>query len=231
MPKSKSKSALSRKAIIMDIGGFRPPEDPFASWFGKVNLSLPGESWPLNKNAQPMLPLCQLNLSELPFKPEHLSEFAMITVFIGPVELPVNEPNGSNWCLRAYNDLSALHPLEKPLERFPIKALPMRARIVEHDYPSLDDAGRLGLSIDDEEEYQEKYPNSEGFKLSGWPTLVQSEISWPQSDSTSVEPEYVFQIDSSEKAQWQWGHGGVGYCGRRKGAPLIDEWAISWQSL
>lgn len=29
---------IKRKAVILDIGGFRPTEAPFASWFGKVSF-------------------------------------------------------------------------------------------------------------------------------------------------------------------------------------------------
>lgn len=30
----KIKSRLKRPAVVFEIGGFRPPEDPFAPWFG-----------------------------------------------------------------------------------------------------------------------------------------------------------------------------------------------------
>jgi uncharacterized protein YwqG len=39
----------------------------------------------------------------------------------------------------------------------------------------------------------------------------------------------VFQIDTTEKGNWQWGDAGVGYFGRRTAAGHEDEWAISWQ--
>jgi hypothetical protein len=37
------KARLGRRATMMEIGGFRPPENPSASWFGRVNLALPEE--------------------------------------------------------------------------------------------------------------------------------------------------------------------------------------------
>ncbi len=37
---------LRRRAIRMEVGGFQPPEGPGGSWFGRVNLALPGEEWP-----------------------------------------------------------------------------------------------------------------------------------------------------------------------------------------
>ncbi|WLQ16576.1 hypothetical protein O5O45_11655 [Hahella aquimaris] len=40
------KSQIVRKAIVFDIGGFRPPNDPLSSWFGKVTSGGKGEVWP-----------------------------------------------------------------------------------------------------------------------------------------------------------------------------------------
>lgn len=34
---------LVRRASRAIVGGFRPPDDPLVSWFGKVNVFLPGE--------------------------------------------------------------------------------------------------------------------------------------------------------------------------------------------
>jgi uncharacterized protein YwqG len=226
----KSKTSLSRTAIVMDIGGFRPPEDPAASWIGRVNLALPGEEWP-STNGQPMLPLCQINVTELPSRPPHLEDLAFLSVFIGPKELPVNEPNGTKWCLRAYKEISALRPLAGRPEQCGIRAFPLCARVVAHDYPTLDDATELGIDIDDEDEYVEKYPNQEGFKLGGWPTLIQSALDWDSCAGLGTKTEYVFQIDSSEKVQWAWGHGGVGYFGRAHQADVTDEWSLLWQCL
>jgi uncharacterized protein YwqG len=219
---------LSRPAIIMDIGGFRPPDDPLASWFGKVNMALADEEWP-QTNGQPMHALCQLNLLELPYKPALLADLAMLTIFIGPTQLPVDEPNGTNWCLRAYPDLSILRPLSANKGPSPIKAFPMRARAIDHDYPCLDDAESNGIEIDDADEFQERYPNAEGFKLAGWPTLIQSQVGWDTPALVDGEPQFAFQIGSCEKAHWQWGAGGVGYFGRCRTADDIDEWALSWQ--
>lgn len=34
---------IVRRANPTIVGGFRPPDDPFTSWFGKVNMALPEE--------------------------------------------------------------------------------------------------------------------------------------------------------------------------------------------
>src|SRR5437868_2274212 len=129
MKMSELKSQVSRRATIMEIGGFRPPDDPATSWFGKVNLALPGETWPCI-DGKPMHALCQINLAELPFKPPHLVDLEMIAIFIGPTKLPVDQPNGENWCLRAYKDLNSLCPLDQANSSSPIKAFPMRSHDV-----------------------------------------------------------------------------------------------------
>jgi hypothetical protein len=56
--------------------------------------------------------------------------------------------------------------------------------------------------------------------LGGWPTLIQSEISWGKKHPAA--PEYVFQINTTQKGNWMWGDNGTAK-GRR------DEWALDWQ--
>ncbi len=95
------KKRLSRRASRAVVGGFRPPSDPLASWFGRVNVALPGEDWPTSA-ASPMMPLVQFNLAELPFRPESIADIAMITLFIDQEELPVSTPNGDK-CLAPHS--------------------------------------------------------------------------------------------------------------------------------
>ena len=64
-----AKKRLVRRAIQYQIGGFRPEENSDASWFGRVNLAAPGEEWPLTEG-KPMHALCQINVEELPFRPQ-----------------------------------------------------------------------------------------------------------------------------------------------------------------
>ncbi|HEX8776147.1 MAG TPA: hypothetical protein VF735_21435, partial [Pyrinomonadaceae bacterium] len=62
----------------------------------------------------------------------------------------------------------------------------------------------------------------------GWPTLIQSEIYWAPWNKHPANPEYVFQINSEEKANWRWGDAGVGHFGRGTGVAK-NQWALSWQ--
>ncbi len=218
---------LKRRAIVMEIGGFRPPADLDASWFGRVQMSLPGEEWPTS-SGRPMHALCQLNLIDLPFRTPQLDELAMITIFIGPSELPVDAANGENWCLRAYKDIAELVPLKQVETGSSIKPLPMRPKVIDEDFPCREDVD-MDLPEDIDEEYSELFENVSGFKLGGWPTLVQSEIYWAPFNIHPIAPEYVFQIDTSEKANWAWGDNGLGYFGRGMAEGYADEWALQWQ--
>jgi hypothetical protein len=107
-------SGWARPASAARLGGVRPPQDPLTSWFGRVQVALPGEGWPTTDGA-PMLALAQLNLRELPCPPPPaLADVALLTLFLGPWQLPVDQPNGVNWTLRAYPTLDGLVELPEP---------------------------------------------------------------------------------------------------------------------
>jgi hypothetical protein len=241
----KLRDKFSRRAVVLEIGGFRPPKDPAVSWFGRVNLALPDETWPYSDN-EPMHALCQINLTELPFRPPRLGDIDFLTLFIGPKQLPRDAANGTNWCLRTYRDIAALVPLRQvktgisikarsrsaatshqQITFFP-KAMPMRASVLESDYPCYDDIADDLPDDFDYDEFDELFKNTIGFKLGGWPTLIQSEISWGKKHR--AKPEYVFQIGTTQKGNWMWGDNGIGYFGRGTAKGHKDEWAIDWQS-
>jgi uncharacterized protein YwqG len=221
------RQALKRRAIVYEIGGFRPSGDRLESWFGRVSLCAPGEGWP-QSGGEPMHALCQIDLCALPFRPPRLNDIELITVFIGPKKLPTDVPNGENWCLRAYRKAEALCPLEQCSTGSRIKSLPMRPKIVEADYPCREEVP-IELPEEVGEDYCDLFPNVNGLKLGGWPSLVQSEIFWAPWNKHPASPEFVFQIDSTEKGNWMWGDNGVGYFGRGTAPGKQDEWAVSWQ--
>ena len=217
---------LARKASTMIIGGFRPPEEPLTSWFGRVRVARADEAWPVH-NEKPMLPLCQLNCGEMPFVPDSLSDIAFISVFISQDELPVDMPNGVGWQLRAYPGLDGLIEVAEPRIEGGIKRFPLRWEMIESDYPSLEDV-IIELPANVKENYDERFENQHRSKVGGWPSLIQSEIFWAPMNEHPANPEYVFQIDSEEKARWAWGDGGTGYFGRGTGEAK-DQWTLEWQ--
>jgi uncharacterized protein YwqG len=223
------RNQFDRKAIVMEIGGFRPSDDLTASWFGRVNLGAIGESWPL-QDGRPMLALAQVNLTELPFRPPGLDDIDFITIFVGPEKLPVlQERNGSHWVLKTYKKVEDIVRLEKPNSPSSIKPFQMRPKVVEHDYPCFDD---VPLAFNEQiwKAYEDhQYENVGGFKLGGWPSLIQSELTWAPFNQHPANPQYVFQIDSTEKGNWMWGDNGVGYFGRGTVDGKGDDWALEWQ--
>ncbi|MEW6304320.1 MAG: DUF1963 domain-containing protein [Verrucomicrobiota bacterium] len=220
-------SQLRRRAIVLEIGGFRPPESRAASWFGRVNFALPGESWPMT-DGKPMHALCQINLTTMPFRPPRLDDLDFITVFVGPDNLPVDQPNGSNWCLRAYPEIKRLVPLATLDSGGMIKPFPMRPKIADADFPMWEDV-QVELPQEIADSYYDHFENVRTFKLGGWPTLIQSEIFWAPRNLHPAVPEYVFQIDTTEKGNWMWGDNGVGYFGRGTADGHLNEWVCEWQ--
>lgn len=90
---------------------------------------------------------------------------------------------------------------------------------------------QIDLPEEIEDEYEDLFVNREGLKLGGWPSLVQSEIFWAPSKGHTAEPEFVFQVDSTDKGGWHWGHGGVAHFGRGTRPGYRDTWAFEWQCL
>ena len=214
----------------MEIGGFRPTDDPKASWFGKVAFGLPNELWPVTESGRLMTPLAQINLAELPFRPPRLDDIDFLTVFIDPSN-PGEWGEKQTWCLRTCRDLAALVPLAMPHDLDSnTKAFQMKPTLVEEDYPVFDDvAGEIQDELEDS--YIDEFDNAGGFKLGGWPTLIQSEIYWAPLNRHPAKPEFVFQIDSTIKGNWHWGDRGVGYFGRGTVEGCENDWALTWQCL
>lgn len=156
-----------------------------------------------------------------------MDDFDFLTVFAAP-EGPWGEQ--ATWCVRTYGSLAELVPLVIPqYAKFDIKAFQMRPQIVEVDYPSFDDDVKIPDDLADS--YIDDFANCGGFKLGGWPTLLQGEIFWAPKNGHPAKPEFVFQIDSTVKGNWAWGHGGVGYFGRGTAEGLENDWIFSWACL
>lgn len=229
MTKQELENQLAKRAIKFQVGGFRPDDSLTASWFGKVLVGKKDDTWPLS-NGQPMLPICQLNLAAIPNRPDNLKDIAFIAVFVDANQLPNDTPNGVGWELRTYSSLDELHPLEQKQVESHIKPFQLLAETFERDFPKWEDCP---VEIPDEfdDDYYDLFPNQDGIKLGGWPTLVQSEIFWAPFNQHPAEPEFAFQIDSVEKANWQWGDNGVAYFGRGTKPDTKEVWAFSWQCL
>lgn len=236
-------SGWARPAGVARLGGDRPPQDPLASWFGRVRAALPGEDWPTTDGA-PMLALAQLNLRELPCPPpKALADVALLTVFLGPWQLPVDQPNGVNWALRAYPSLDGLVPLAEPaparagdpkLRRGQDLALrPFPIRWQERlDFPCRDDLPLELLDAWDTwaESRDPAALTFDGTKVGGWPYCIQGEVRWHTGGRLVEDCQYLVQLGSEQKAGLSWGHAGLGYLARQPGRGS-DGWHLTWQSL
>jgi hypothetical protein len=232
------KNQLRRPASVMELADRRNvPADLCASWFGRVNVALPGESWPVSGGA-PMVPIAQLNLREAPFVPPALRDVALIAVFFGQSEMPEDAENGDGWLVRAYSSIDELRPIEPPAgvsssicwlsgAEAAIKPCPLRYRLLEHDYPDFED---LPPDLDEQvaERFSEEHSASPESKLGGWPSLIQSEIFWAPMNEHPADPEYVFQLAAMPKANFWLSDDGVCHFGRGTGAAR-DVWTFEWQ--
>ncbi|XOK62278.1 DUF1963 domain-containing protein [Paenibacillus elgii] len=225
----KIKSRLKRPAVVFEIGGFRPPDDLLAPWFGKVTVAARDERWPTLSDGTPMWALGQVNLSALDYVPEALKDVAFLTIFFGPKHPQQEDPNGTNWLIRTYASLEELAPLEQKKTSSHLKPFPMRPGEPVEDYPVWDggdipeDISDLILQLEDEgkiEDYHDLIELHGGFKIGGHPCFIQPGTSVGESF------EFVLQIDSTEKGNLMWGHdSGCAYFFRD---PRTNEWRMTW---
>ena len=228
------KKQLAREAICLNVGGFRPGTALTDSWIGKVMLAATGERWPIFEG-NPMIPLCQINLKELPYRPDILADIEFITVFLDHERLPLDKPNGDGWCLRAYKDINELVALTQPIHNSLIRPMPMRGVYIVDDFPQWedDDFPLRDLFLDESNglDFHAICENAIGNKLGGWPTLLQGGLFSANFNQDPAIPRYAFQIDSISMNNFSWGYGGIGYFGRGTAAGTEDNWYLEWQSL
>ena len=213
-----------RSASIAQVGGFRPSDEPFASYFGGRFYGLPGEEYP-TCNGRVLSALLQVNLEELPFVPAKLHEIRFITVFVDEENLPFGNHNGDGWVIRTYDSLSELILLPESTYQTNIKPFPIRWSLIEGDAPDWTSAweyvnptGFLELS-QAIELFSEKYQTRQGTKIGGWPHYLQ--------DDDKNLGDFVFQIDSEYKANWMWGDAGIAYFFKDE----TETWFMDWDSL
>ena len=230
---------FARPATLIEVLKGSPSPNPPVSWFGRVMLRLPGESWPADAGGE-MLPVVQLDLREAPYVPRALHDIEIIAVFFGRGALPSDTENGAGWLVRAYPDAGALCSLDVPeaiVHAVPewsgsdqgIRPRPIAYRAIERDFPCWDDvAMEMEIPAEIEESWEDHFGAAGGCKLGGWPSLIQSEIFWAPNNEHPSNPEFVLQIESVPQAHIDFG-GAVCYVGRGTG-DTRDTWTFSWQA-
>jgi len=196
------KQRLARPAVKLIAGGFRPADTGEESWLGNVFLFRPDEEVPTNQAGQPLLPYAQFYLPNLPFNSPLLTGVRVLTVFVS-APLPEHfEPMGSNWVIREYGPDDILVRKALPVEGSFLKPFPLRAEVVQEDFP-LWDGGGIPEDLEHEiskmeregviESYYDLITHTYEHKIGGYPSFCQS----------GVDPgegfEFVFQISSDAK--------------------------------
>lgn len=195
-----------RRASVAQLGGFRPPENPLCSWFGK-GVCLESERLPIYQGKE-MFPLLQINVAELPFVPPELSETKLLVVFFNQDEIPFDKANGDGWLIREYKSFDGLIPLPEIDMSKILRPFPIKWNLVEDDAPGWETAWTLvdlDSVINDEEAdeaFYKDFSRNIGTKVGGFPDEIQH---MPILDN------FVFQIGSEEKAKWNWIDSGSAY--------------------
>jgi uncharacterized protein YwqG len=222
---SEFKQLNTRKASILQVGGFRPTFDPAASNFGMAPLGSPGEKWP-TWDSKPLLFVCQMNLTTAPAVPPRLADIQLITFFVNPEFGILSEDNGKDWRLRAYKSLEGLARIPAPSDAPKVKK-GFECRWEEcEDHPNYDDS-ELVVPAGSRRPRTE-LENVARTKVGGYASTIQSEPWWGSKPHPS-EPKYCLQINSEEKAGLVWGDGGTIYLARGTAAGCEGQWFLDWQ--
>jgi uncharacterized protein YwqG len=215
----------TRRASILQVGGFRPTNNLSASNFGRKPLAHPDETWPM-WNGKRLLFVCQLNLTSAPVLPALLDDIKLMTFFVAPKTGPKQKENGKDWCLRAYKSLLDLAPLSAPaggarLER----GFECRWEACA-DFPTIEDPE---IQLPEGFEASElELDNVRRTKIGGYASHIQSELWWDQQAHPS-NPKFCWQIDSEKKVGLAWGDGGMIYLARGTASGCADRWFLDWQ--
>jgi hypothetical protein len=213
MPAS-SASECEGLCVPIELGGrLQPDRNRLGSAFGRVDACLPGEHWPTCRE-KPLWPLCQLNLTEAPWRPESLADIELLALFVpNPHDVDyigeicdttyASAPGeAAGWCVRTYGSLEALVPLIARPHSSTIRESQVRYGKVTADFECGDD-----LHI-------------HGSKLGGWPSIIPTtDPPWLDEGRADVEFLFAFQIFSESEASWDWGNDGRVYFARSKDDP------------
>lgn len=210
-----------RSTSIAVIGGSRPTGNPLASRFTGDFVMLPEEEWPIS-NGRLLQAFLQVNVSELPYVPEQLKGFQIVTIFIDEENVPYDQqPSGVGWVLRAYTSADGLAPRKNPIAGSTLKAFEVSWTKSDSEGPNWEDAWSIAdLSKFNELEgsvdiYYDRYKNQLSTKVGGWPSLIQSELRMGPNN-------FVLQVDSEEKAGWSYLDAGTMYVGRVDGVWVLE---------
>jgi len=200
------------------------PADPLGSWFGSIQVGLPGEEWPEYEGV-PMLPLCQFRCEEISALPTTLKPLALICVFTAFVGEEALSPEGERWVVRTYESLEGLVPIMYPGDATRIRAYPIRW-LQRVDSPPDQYCLPESLWIDFEV-YRDGSRNifTES-KVGGY----RSDIRNKRPSSSQLQADFVFQTRIDGDFPWLRGPNGTfffSYSYEYSG----NTWSLAWEPL
>ena len=210
--------------LVPDVGAWDGRS--LRSWFGRVTHGHPNEEWPAS-DGDPLWPLLQLVVDELPFVPARLEGVAMLQIFV-PEDYALHSPNPLE--VRAYPSLDGLvaAPDRGPATR--LSSVLLKWELLECDLP--EDLTMEGGLPDVPDAVQTSWIKEGlgphvGTKVGGWPRFIQSGPYFADPGDP-VQYEYVLQLGTHEELGWVWGDDGCCYLGRGVD-PNGDRWESHWE--
>ena len=217
------------------------------SLYADVSLCLPNEAWPVNSEGVPLLPLFQINLSNLPAIPKSLSKVKVLTAFIDfdPDEDSIDFflPEDNQLVVREYSNIEELIEIKKPKLPVEISSLAMSFEPIKRDCPHpsmLDEESEFGdlddlyteifdIDLDSDEgnnEYETNFVAPECSKIGGWPTICQYE---PFIYEDEDDVEFLIQLASEENGPYTWGDAGILYLAKLSENEGDSKWTYDAQ--
>ncbi|WP_227607577.1 DUF1963 domain-containing protein [Hymenobacter translucens] len=211
---------LIKPASIAQLSETKPSGRATASRFSGDFVLVPEQAWPSYQN-RPLQAFLQINVAELPFVPVPLRPYKLITVFIDEQDIPFDKPHGQGWQVNCYTSLEGLKLAENPISSPSIKPCEISWQLAQDEAPAWEDAiTAVDLSEFDTlsnagDVFYERFTNHEFTKVGGWPSLIQHQLTMSPAD-------FVLQIGSEVKANWQWVDAGTVYLGWHGGKWLLE---------
>ncbi|MFZ4772691.1 DUF1963 domain-containing protein [bacterium] len=226
---SEIKDKLRKKAVVFQTGGARPENNIFRqSWIGKVKLGYTEEACPIDVNQQPMFPLMQLCLADLPFIPKALQNTKVLTVFISSDFLDDEE---GNFCIREYSNLEDLVEKDFGNSIEGVKPFPLFPQLIENDFPAWEDGDDISSDVADiillrekgieyrEDIYEEKEAMH---KIGGYANYCRGDHAIFKAGN-----EFLLQIATDYKAGLEIGQAGNIYFAKNL---ITNEWQALWDA-
>ncbi|MCC6475184.1 MAG: DUF1963 domain-containing protein [Burkholderiales bacterium] len=194
---------LFRRPGVAEIGGFRPPDDPSHSWFGRA-VHHPKDE-PILYQGKPLFPLIQIRCSDLPEVPDRLVGVALLVVYMNCKTIPFGLPHGEGWAIREYSSLEGLVPCPHQGPGH-LRAFPIKWHLGTPEGPGWESAWEIidMTPVNASKEHRDRFFEFEHYsqtKVGGYPSEIQHGFERLE--------DFVFQIGSEPKPCWGWGDDGI----------------------